>query len=526
MSNQAHAFDLSRFSPEELSVMRYQMERSFGLFCRIMFQATYGRKWLESRMHPIIYRILTQVYDGEIKKLIVNMPPRYGKTFAIVVLWVAWSLARSSHSRFFYTSYSEALIFKSSRYVRDIMTSALYQTLWPCAFRRDENAKRAWELEGSGGGLNAASVGGQVTGFGAGVTGCNGFSGAKIMDDPNNVSDNNSRLESRKTQDFFTETFDSRQEHRDIPTIVVQQRTCEDDITAYLLTDGPHGMWKHVLIQALIDDSYTYPDEFKFGDIVDHGLAPGALWEYKHTVAELEKMRDNPLTAFVFWSQYQQTPKIRGGGMIKVHWLGQYAVYNPRESTVDNVRIVSKRIYVDSAQKKGQQNDFSVFNCSVELESGYIALIDLWRNKVEAPELLSELILFVLKHRFIPGVCNTGVSFIKIEDKSSGTGLIQTIRRDSRFIAAAGGVQIMAQQRNTDKIARMNGIAPVIEAGKLLLPVHAPWRNIAISEITGFNNIGTAKNDDIPDTVMDALEDMLGTGRTIDYGSLYAGSLA
>jgi len=514
-------FDVDRLTLEELALLKYRLERDFGLFCRVMFKAAYGRTWMEARFHHKIYETLTRVYLGDIKNLIVNIPPRYGKTFAIVILWVAWTLAKAPHSRYFYTSYSETLIFKSSRYVRDVMQCRLYQRLWPCSFRKDENAKRAWEIEEYGGGLNAASVGGQITGFGAGVTGYVGFSGCRIMDDPNNVSDNGSRLESKKTQDFYTETFESRKEHRDVPTIVVQQRTCEDDITAYLLTSGVHGYWDHLLIPALVEEDYEYPEENEFGIPVDHGLEPGPLWEYKHTRKELEAMRDNPMSEFVYWSQYQQTPRIRGGGMVKVEWLGHYAVYDPKESTVDNVPIVSKRIYVDSAMKAKETADYSVFNCSVKLASDFVAMIGLWRGKVEAPDLVEELIKFVLKHRFVTGVNNTGISYVKVEDKASGTGLIQTVSRDREFLNASGGVQIVGIPRSTDKIARMHGVTPLIKSGKLLLPTHAPWLNSVVSELTGFTTMGTAKNDDIVDTVIDSLEDLLIEGSTLDYGLLY-----
>jgi len=496
------------FTPSELALLRAQCEADFLTFCHVFYKATTGRAWIPAPYHPVIAETLERVTRGEINPLIINIPPRYGKTWFVTVLWVAWNLAKFPWSRFLYTSYSDDLVLKSSRFVKDVISTPIFRALWPCKFRTDETAKKSWEFQDTGGGLNASAVGGQLTGFGAGVTGYDDtFSGAQIIDDPNKVQEAGSRLASANVQSFYTDTFESRKEHRLVPCIVIQQRTCADDLSGYLLTEGAHGFWYHLIIPALILENEEYPESYKYGIQIPHGLPPGPLWAAKHTEAELVAMRDNPLTEFKFWSQYQQVPRVRGGGSIKAHWMLDYEKYEPRNGTVDGIRIVSKRIYADTALEAGERNDRSVFICAGKLADGRVAVLDLWAERVESPELLESAKNFVYRHVFVENVVNVGLSALKIEKKASGHGLIQQLKADKEFARKSKSLTIVPINRNVDKVSRMHGVAPLVKAGKLLIPKNAPWRSDFVSEVTDFNDFGTAKRDDITDTVMDAMTD-------------------
>ena len=509
---------LDDFAPAELAALRVMCERDFDVFCHVIFRAVVGRTWISAPFHRVIVDTLTRVARGEITQLIINIPPRYGKTWLVVVLWVAWNLARSPWSRFLYTSYSDDLVLKSSRFVKDILQSQIFQLFWKPRFRKDETAKKSWELLDTGGGLNAASVGGQITGFGAGVTGYESmFSGAQIIDDPNKVQEAGSRLASAKVNGFYSETFESRKEHRFVPRVVVQQRTCEDDLTGYLLMSGAHDYWHHLLIPALIGADDEYPAAYTYGIPIPYGRPPGPLWTRKHTVAELEAMRDNPETEFKFWSQYQQVPRVRGGGMVKIDWLVDYDVYDPRNGTVDGVRIATKRIYADTALEAAEHNDRSVFVCAGKLQDGRAAILDVWVGRVEAPELVEVARNFVAKHVFRANHVNVGLSGLKIEKKASGHGLIQTLKKDRDFRRMSQNVPIIPIERNRDKVSRMHGVAPHIQTGALLIPRSAPWRGELVSELTAFTALGTAAHDDITDAVMDVIQDFKIDGSSTDY---------
>lgn len=486
-----------------------------------MFRSLTQRRWIDTQFHRVVARTMQSVFNGDISQLIVNLPPRYGKTWLVVVLWVAWCLARAPHSRFLYTSYSDELIYTSSRLVRDALSCDVYQLLWPNQLRQDAQAKKAWTLEHTGGGLNAAPVGGQLTGFGAGLTGVEGFSGARLVDDPNKVQDAGSRLMRERVKMFYTEVFESRKEHKDVPTVLVQQRTDEEDLSGYLLTTGAHGRWHHLMIPGLVSDSDEYPREYKYGDLIDHGLKPGPIWDYKHSDKAFFEMRDNPVTEHAYWSQYQQHPTVRGGGMVKRDWIKTYDTFEPAKSLCDGVFITTKRIYCDTAMKTGEHNDYSVFLCAALGSDGNVYILDLWRDKVEAPGLISAFKAFCKPQAFKQSVMGSGINAIFVEDKASGTGLIQTINQDHVFIGQIGGVSIQGLQRNRDKISRMHGVTPYIKGGYLRVPSGAPWREDMIAELTSFNEYMTHAHDDITDTVMDAVTDLLIEGNAgVDYNAV------
>jgi len=507
------------FDRAELALLKNRCEGDFTTFCHVFFLATTGRHWVTAPYHKIVTGTLEKVTRGEIRQLIINIPPRYGKTWLVCVLWVAWNLAKSPWSRFLYTSYSDDLVLKSSRFVRDVISTELYQSLWPCQFRKDETAKKSWELVGHGGGLNAASVGGQLTGFGAGVTGYEDiFSGAQIVDDPNKVQDSDSRLASETVHSFYTETFETRKEHRRVPCIIIQQRTCPDDLSGYLVTSGAHGYWHHLIIPGLIEEEDEYPKEYKFGIPIAHNLPAGALWDKKHTVSELTAMRDNYLTEYKFWTQYKLVPRARGGGSVKAAWFVDYDFYDPRNGTIDGIKIASKRIYADTALEAKERNDRSVFLCACQLADKRVAILDLWVDRVEAPELNEAAKNFVYKHIFVENVTNIGLSYFRIEKKASGHGLIQTLRKDAEFLRMSKGLTISPIERNIDKVSRMNAVAPHIKVGALLIPKNATWRSALVNEVTEFSPLGTQKHDDITDTIMDAIYDFRISESGLDYG--------
>lgn len=188
-----------------------------------------------------------------------------------------------------------------------------------------------------------------------------------------------------------------------------------------------------------------------------------------------------------FWSaMYQQSPVALGGNMFKAEWWQFYKVAP---------QIKWRGIYADTAQKTKDANDYSVLQLWGESIAGQAVLLDQIRGKWEAPDLLIQARAFWNKHRM------AGVRSFNIEDKVSGTGLIQTLKRE--------GVPVVAIQRNTDKITRAMDAAPFVQAGNVLLPEDAPWLSDYLSEFAAFPN-GT--NDDQCDPTMDAIKDMLQGG--------------
>jgi len=155
--------------------------------------------------------------------------------------------------------------------------------------------------------------------------------------------------------------------------------------------------------------------------------------------------------------------------------------------------------------KTKEQNDYSVFQCWGESFEGQAVMLDQIRGKWEAPELLIQARAFWNKHK---AGNNGNLRAFKVEDKASGTGLIQTLKRE--------GMPIVGIQRSVDKITRAMDAAPMMQSGNVSLPQNAPWLADYLSEFSAFPN---GSHDDQVDPTMDAIQDIL-TKRTIDYRNL------
>lgn len=227
-------------------------------------------------------------------------------------------------------------------------------------------------------------------------------------------------------------------------------------------------------------------------DIVPSQIIPNTpLWQFKHDLEQLQVLeKGNPYT---FSSQYQQQPTMLGGGMFKDKY---WKMYDVLPSDIDIMRI-----YGDTAQKTKEHNDYSVFQMWARSPTSGIFLVDQCRGKWEAPELESKLVEFWNKHK--PTMYKRmGAQVVKIEDKSSGSSLIQSIKRDYL-------IPVEAIQRNTDKVLRAMGTVKYFASGYVHLPKDAEWVHDYKEEFRKFTPLMTHKHDDQIDPTMDAVEDLI-----------------
>lgn len=142
-----------------------------------------------------------------------------------------------------------------------------------------------------------------------------------------------------------------------------------------------------------------------------------------------------------------------------------------------------------------------------------VYLLDVARDKWEAPDLLTAAAVFLDRHR--PRRPSTlKVRGVLIEDKASGTGLIQSLRRDEALL----DMPIIAVQRSTDKVSRVNDVLPFIRAGRLFVPESAPWLAAYLGELAAFSPAMTHKHDDQVDVTVDALNEFLQAGGGVSQG--------
>jgi predicted phage terminase large subunit-like protein len=225
--------------------------------------------------------------------------------------------------------------------------------------------------------------------------------------------------------------------------------------------------------------------------VVPIELPVGPLWSLKHNSAQLKVIEEGD--PYTYSGQYGQDPSPLGGGMFKDKYWKYYDVV---PAGMDIIRI-----YADTAQKTKERNDYSVFECWGRVPNEGIYLLDLVRGKWEAPELESKMVDFWNKHK--PNIYRPrGAQMVKIEDKSSGSSLIQSIQSDYL-------IPVEAIQRNTDKVLRAMGVVKYFASGFIHVPREADWLHDFKEEFRKFTPLMTHAHDDQIDPAMDAVEDLI-----------------
>ena len=475
----------------EKGILRKLLETNHVAFTRYFFKQRKNQPLIMNPHHWIIGKTLDRVFSGEITRLIVNLPPRYTKTEEVVISFIARGFALNPSCEFIHSSYADSLVMRNSMEIKDLLMHESFQELWPMQLKKDSQSKKAWQIDQHGGRLLAVPSGGTITGFGAGLM-QDGFTGALVIDDPLKPKDAYSDGVRSKINNQMTDTFLSRLAHKNVPIIVVMQRLHEDDMTGYLLNGGSGDKWHHLCLPAEItDETKLYKKaQYPYGIPIEYNLDNGPLWEYKHTVKDLKTMRESdPYTTA---AQYDQNPSPQGGGIFKDEWWAYYPANIP-------MTFEYRFITADTAQKTKEYNDNSAIGCW-GVKNGKLYLIDICKGKWESPDLRKILLEFYKKHK--NDTAPTGkVRWVYIEDKSSGTDLIQSLRND---------MPISAVQRNVDKVTRAHDCVPYICTGKVLLPDNGDWVQDFKAEVRKFTPLMTHKHDDQVDMFMDAV--MLGLG--------------
>jgi predicted phage terminase large subunit-like protein len=413
---------------------------------------------------------LEAVTDGRIKRLLMNVPPGSMKSLLTGVIWPAWEWGPRDlpEMRFVGTAHEETLAIRDSRRCRDLIKSDWYQKLWPLALASDLDGKR--EFGNVKKGIRQARA----------FTSMTGVRGDRIiLDDPISADNANSDAKLEAARLAFTETLPTRVNNSDSAIIVIMQRLNEKDVSGVILDMGLP--YVHLCIPMRFDPKNRCATEIGWSDprtVEGELMFPERFSE--EDVTALEKT----LGSYGAAGQLQQKPSPRGGGIIKTEWFKYYTA---------TPRIEWANVYVDTAQKTGEENDYSVLELWGRTFDGQGVLLDLLRGKWESPELLVHARAFWIKHRDGKHKPRS----MRVEDKVSGTGLIQTLRRE--------GIPVIAIQRNKDKISRGHDSAPFIESGNVLLPIDAAWLSDFLAEAESFPN---GAHDDQLDPMFDAIDDV------------------
>jgi predicted phage terminase large subunit-like protein len=492
--------------------LKHVCEKSPLAFTRVFHRVREQTNFLISAHHWIFSQVIQKVFDGEIKRLIVNVPPGYTKTVQFVVDFIARGLAINPYARFVHATYSKTLALDNSSAIKETIQSDWYQSMWPLKLKDDTQAKGLWRTE-QGGGLLAAPAGGSITGFRAGRM-LDGFHGAFIMDDAIKPDDAFSDPIRKKINRRFTNTFKSRLNTEDIPFIVIGQRIHPHDPTDFLLRGGSGEKWYHLELPAEIGEKPApYPDYWTHGIRIDYELPEGPLWPEKQNQEQLDILKADGYT----WSaQYQQRPRDLGGEIFDSNYWRFYKKYDPSLNYIEllsgeRIYLEYINIYVDTAMKAEERHDYSVFQVWGKGEDGRIYLLDQYRGKWTSPKLHEKALEIFDEWSYKYQKRPLGVRDIKVEDKVSGTGLIADINNER------GEGYVTGIPRSIDKVSRAKSSVIPISMGKVVLPIDAWFTPGLIEEHREFKDDDSHRYDDQIDCQMDATHDMILAEEGINY---------
>jgi predicted phage terminase large subunit-like protein len=208
-----------------------------------------------------------------------------------------------------------------------------------------------------------------------------------------------------------------------------------------------------------------------------------ALWPERFPIPYLLKQKR--LDPFEFAALFQQEPFTKGGNIIKTSW---WKTYNHKELPDLQAIILA----ADTAFKKTETSDYTVIMALGITPTGDIYILDVTREKLEYPELKRRVTMENAKWR------GKGLRALYIEDKASGQSLIQDLRREC-------GMSIIPVKTLSDKVSRLNAVSPLIEGGRVYIPIDAPWLDDFLNETQAFP---TAKHDDQVDALSIGLDAM------------------
>jgi predicted phage terminase large subunit-like protein len=443
----------------------------------------YKAGWFAHEVATALDQFLDDVEARKSPRLILEAPPRHGKTEIVSRRFPAYALGRNPDLAIISTSYSADLSNRINRDVQRIMDDPTYGWIFPetripgLKAGRDGTRVRTselFEVLDHKGSYRSAGVGGGIMGMGGDIL---------VIDDPiKDAEQANSKTYRDKVWEWYQSTFYTRR----MPgagMLIILTRWHEDDLVGRLLKqmkDGEGDLWTVINFPAVAEQ-----DEFSTFDGRLLRKEGDPLHPERYSIEELDRIK-RAVGSRVWASLYQQRPAAAEGAIFKRDWWQWHRVTtdDPRQ-LVKDLGITNVVQFWDTAFKKGDQADFSVCVTMGAGKNRYFVL-DVWRAQVEFPEL----------KRAVPAqAAKWAPSVVLVEDKASGQSLIQEMKRETR-------IPIIPIPVDRDKVARANAVTPILEAGLVYLPEGAPWVSDFVDELATFPN---AAHDDQVDAFDGAL---------------------
>ena len=297
-----------------------------------------------------------------------------------------------------------------------------------------------------------------------------------IIDDPLKPDDAMSEVARNNANHWIMHTAMSRLNDKKAgAVIIIMQRLHEDDLVGYV-QDLDH--WKVLSLPAIAEKEQRYEYETLYGTQEQVRHVGDVLHPEREPLEVLDKIKQN-LGEYNFAGQYQQSPAPMGGGMFKAEW---FRYYSPHELSLGNGQLIQSW---DTANKESEFADYSVCTTWKAHDNVYY-LLDVFRARLNYPTLKQRVIQ--KNEEYQPDV-------ILIEDKASGTQLIQELRNQGLY-------KIKEYKPKYDKVMRAHAQTASFESGQVRFPISAPWLDEFISELSTFPR---GKYDDQVDSTSQAI---------------------
>jgi len=410
------------------------------------------------RHHKIFAEKLNKVATGEIKRLIVNMPPRHTKSEFASTFFPSFIMGKKPKMKIMQTTHTGELAVRFGRKVRNLMDQKEYKDVFPeVKLQADNKSAGRWETN-KGGEYFAAGVGGAVTGRGADLL---------IIDDPHSEQDALSPNALESAWEWYTSGPRQRLQPGGA-IVLVMTRWSSIDLTAKLLDSQKEALadqWEMIEFPAIFPET------------------DNPLWPEFWPKDELLKVKSS-IPGIKWNAQWMQNPTAEEGAIIKRDWWKRW-----KHKSIPPVKYIMQSY--DTAFSKNQTADFSaistwgVFKPSEDAPDCLI-LLDCQKGRWDFPELKE-----IAMREYTYWECD----MVLIEAKASGTPLTQELRRI--------GIPVLnySPTRGHDKHSRMHSFAPIFESGM----VYAPEKAFAEDMIEECASFPFGANDDLCDTMTQAL---------------------
>ncbi len=439
---------------EAVACLRLELaKREYNRYVEYVYRGA----WKEARHHKAIGSMMERVLRGELKRLMLWLPPQHGKSMQVTETLPSYFIGKNPEKRAMVLSYSEEFATRFGRANRQKIQE--YGSNFGVSLSKSNASATNWEIANHRGGLVSASFGGSVTGQGADLL---------IIDDP---VKNREEAESKTMRDKVFAEYQSTALTRlsaSAPIIIIQTRWHEDDLSGRILSQEGGGEWTVLSIPLLAEQN----------DVLARREGE-ALWPEsgRDEAWAIKTKRD--VGSYVFASLYQQRPSPSGGGIFQKHWFRRFDPMHPPV-------CVAISMSVDCAFKNYEDSDYVAIHCwGKRGPDAY--LLDRVHAKLNFPETVKAI--QEMARRLSP-------NSIYIEDKANGTAVISILRSEIPGI-------IPVEPRG-GKVARANSISGMAEAGNIFIPSGLAGDEV-IEEAAAFPN---ALHDDDVDAMTQALNRM------------------